>query len=532
MKRKIGTLISALVILLLQVTPTMSAANINDSAYHDASIVEPSNTLAKGGHVLSDWEYREDATSIVFTKYKGTSSEIEIPGKINGKQVFLEVSGNTIFPINTTSIVVGSLTEKVKVTDRNASYLFSKLRNLTSLDISGLDTSDVVNMSNMFNGCSSLTSLDVSNLKTQNVTNMSNMFYNCGSLTSLDVSQFNTSNVTNMLAMFEGCNNLTFVDVSNFDTRNVTEMSQMFSFCNSLTSVDVSNFDTRNVVDMKFMFYYCRNLMHLDVSGFDTRNVTDMRGLFYLCHSLKTLDVSNFATHNVEGMYAMFYGCSGLTTLDVSNFDTQKVDEMYMMFYGCSNLTSLDVSSFDTRNVIDMDRMFGGCSSLTSLDVSGFDTRNVIDMYGMFKDCNNVKIFDLENFDLTNTVEYSEMFCVSGDESVPTIIICNDQKILDTYDHTIEGRVFAGPIYFSKDGVFANDQTTMRYFDHFVVTNSNQLIVPKEDIIHKYIPVKIGASFEGWYLNDTLTQPLELEERVSLADLIDTKLYAKYIYSN
>jgi len=190
----------------------------------------------------------------------------------------------------------------------------------------------------------------------------------------------------------------------------------------------------------------------------------------------------------------------------------------------------LDVSSFDTRNVIDMDRMFGGCSSLTSLDVSGFDTRNVMYMYGLFEDCNNVKIFNLENFDLTNAVEYSDMFGVSGDKDVQTIIICNDQKILNAYDHTIEGRVFAGPIYFSNDGVFANDQTTMRYFDHFVITNSDQLTVPKEDIIHKYIPVKIGASFEGWYLNDTLTQPLELEARVSLADLINTELYAKYMY--
>lgn len=124
------------------------------------------------------------------------------------------------------------------------------------------------------------------------------------------------------------------------------------------------------------------------------------------------------------------------------------------------------------------------------------------------------------------------MFRVSGDKSVPTIIICNDQKVLNTYDHTIEGRVFAGPIYFSKDGIFANGQTTMRYFDHFVITNSDQLIVPKEAIIHKYIPVKIGASFKGWYLNDTLTQPLELDAWVSLVDLIDTELYAKYIYSN
>jgi len=123
MKQKVWALVLSLVIVLLQVTPTISAANVSDTVYNDESIIEPVHTLVKGGHVLSDWEYREHATSIVFTRYKGTSNEIEIPGTINGKQVFLETSGNAIFPISTTSIVVGSLREKVKITDGDASYL-------------------------------------------------------------------------------------------------------------------------------------------------------------------------------------------------------------------------------------------------------------------------------------------------------------------------------------------------------------------------------------------------------------------------
>ena len=46
---------------------------------------------------------------------------------------------------------------------------------LTSLDVSGWDTSNVTNMNNMFYICRSLTSLDVSGLDTSNVTNMYNM---------------------------------------------------------------------------------------------------------------------------------------------------------------------------------------------------------------------------------------------------------------------------------------------------------------------------------------------------------------------
>ena len=57
----------------------------------------------------------------------------------------------------------------------NASYLFSGCSSMTSIDISGLDTSLVTNMGGMFEGCSSLTSIDLSGFDTSNVTQMSRL---------------------------------------------------------------------------------------------------------------------------------------------------------------------------------------------------------------------------------------------------------------------------------------------------------------------------------------------------------------------
>ena len=55
--------------------------------------------------------------------------------------------------------------------------MFNNCYGLTSVDLSGLDTSNVTNMSNIFSSCSSLTSLtmlgDISK-----VTSYSSMFYN------------------------------------------------------------------------------------------------------------------------------------------------------------------------------------------------------------------------------------------------------------------------------------------------------------------------------------------------------------------
>ena len=247
---------------------------------------------------------------------------------------------------------------------------FKDFSEMTTIDLSALDTSEVTNMISMFSGCSSLTSLDVSKFDTSQVTDMNGMFYDCGGLTSLDVSNFDTSNVTNMRFMFIGCWDLTSLDVSKFDTSKVTNMSDMFFSCESLTSLDVSKFDTSKVTNMSNMFDYCESLTSLDVSNFDTSKVTDMSVMFNECTSLTNLDVSKFDTSNVTNMRSMFQGCSSLTSLDISNFDTSQVTDMSRMFNECSNLTSLDLRNFDTSKVTDMSNMFSSCSKLTQITVS------------------------------------------------------------------------------------------------------------------------------------------------------------------
>ena len=152
-----------------------------------------------------------------------------------------------------------------------------------------INVTGMTDASYLFSGCSNLTSLDVSGFDTSNVTYMGWMFYGCSGLTGLDVSGFNTSNVTDMGWMFYGCSGLTSLDVSGFDTSNVTDMGQMFAGCSGLTSLDVSGFDTSNVTDMWQMFDGCSGLTSLDVSGFDTSNVTDMRWMFSGCSSLTTI---------------------------------------------------------------------------------------------------------------------------------------------------------------------------------------------------------------------------------------------------
>ena len=150
---------------------------------------------------------------------------------------------------------------------------FAGFGEMTSIDLSALDTSEVTNMSAMFSYCEGLTSLDVSSFDTSKVTDISRMFAYCRSLTSLDLSSFNTSQVTNMSGMFYNCSSLTSLDVSKFNTSQATNMKRMFGRCGNLTSLDVSNFDTSQVTDMRSMFCDCPAWNTVDQTKFSGEDV-------------------------------------------------------------------------------------------------------------------------------------------------------------------------------------------------------------------------------------------------------------------
>ena len=333
----------------------------------------------------------------------------------------------------TTLDVTGFDTSKVT----NMFQMFSGCSKLTTLDLSGFDTSKVTDMHDMFCNCSGLTTLDLSGFDTSNVTYMYSMFYGCSKLTTLDLSGFDTSKVTKMYEMFNGCSNLTTLDVTGWNTSKVTNMGEMFYDCSKLTTLDLSGFDTSNVTDMRSMFRDCSNLTTLDLSGFDTSKVTDMSYMFKGCSNLTTLDVTRWDTSNVTDMSYMFYGCSNLTTLDVTRWDTSNVTDMSYMFKGCSNLTTLDVTRWDTSNVTDMSSMFYGCSKLTTLDLSGFDTSNVTNMSYMFCNCSSLTTSDLSGFDTSNVTNMSYMF--SGCSSLTTLNVTG----FDTSNVTSMGEMFS-----------------------------------------------------------------------------------------
>ena len=152
------------------------------------------------------------------------------------------------------------------------------------------------------------------------------LFYNLTNLTSLDLSNFNTSQVKNMYFMFISCRGLTSLDLSNFDTSQVTDMSGMFDYCRGLTSLDVSNFDTSQVTRMRGMFSACSGLTSLYVSeynsatqkGWTTINVINSSEMFSSCIKLVGGNGTKYNSSYQDATYAR------IDTADTPGYFTKK----------------------------------------------------------------------------------------------------------------------------------------------------------------------------------------------------------------
>ena len=384
-------------------------------------------TIEKNNIVPSDAKYSKDISSkqdgsvMLWYTDKDNNSLYEISiGSENGS-LEANTNGSGMFAyldnvdtLDLTGLDTSNMT--------SMSRMFYKSKSLKNINVSGFDTSKVVSMYGMFYGCSNLVDIDLSSFNTSKVTNMGSLFNSCSNLVDIDLSSFNTSKVTNMGSLFNSCSNLTSINITNFDTSNVTEMSGMFRYCSSLTNLDLSNFSTGSVIYMNYAFQGCTLLKKLDLSSFDTSNVTNMMWMFDGCSSLEKIDLSSFNTSKVTDMTWLFKDCKSLTSINVSNFDTSKVTKMGGMFAGCNLLTNLNLTNFDTSKATSLTSMFYYCQSLESLDLSNFDTSSATEMTNMFTGAKNLKVIYVSNkWNTSNVTNTGNMFgfCTSLAGAVP-----------------------------------------------------------------------------------------------------------------
>ena len=303
----------------------------SEKAYEKAYLALKVNITMQGGKVIHDgWAYIGLNTNWEMGKHytytldfsDGAGQDEEGNQLISGKEMVLKVK---VTPWDAKAVdlpeKVISGTAKGAFTYKVGGYYGTKYtvnpdaRGNWSIPVAKFD--GINNMSEMFSNGISLTTLDLSGWNTSSVTSMKSMFYNCSSLTSLDLSGFNTSSVTDMIGMFSDCTNLTSLDLSGFNTSSVTNMSRMFNGCSSLTSLDLSGFNTSSVTDMYRMFSDCTNLTLLDLSHFDMSKVTDMNNMLQMfngCTNLKKIRMVGCSEETINKIKSVMpSGCTIVT---------------------------------------------------------------------------------------------------------------------------------------------------------------------------------------------------------------------------
>ena len=375
----------------------------------DLSHVNGANAWFMGDSNLTTVDFSNvtfpDKFTNTFAHADGKLKNVNLTGAKNVPADFLRAYVKSEANSGATSIDVSNFDlNKNDLSD--LSGLFANMPNLKEVNVTGLVTDKVENVSRMFYNDSALTTIvGLDTWDTSNVTDMSYIFASftnpttdnhkpqglehTGSLKALDLSGWKTSNVTNMACMFTGQNHLeTLKGLSNWNTSKVTNMAQMFHGLSKLQDGslgDLSKWDTSNVTDMTYMFAVMSLQTDLSfVNGWKTGMVTDMSYMFAKDEKLQKLDLSNW---------------------DVSSVGLKETEQNYSfgaMFSGDTALTSVgDISHWRTDNVHDTRQMFYGTTSLKNIDLSGWNTGKLQIAEGMFRN-SGAQYINLDHWDFSN----------------------------------------------------------------------------------------------------------------------------------
>ena len=213
------------------------------------------------------------------------------------------------------------------------------------------------------------------------------MFIGCTDITEIDVSNFDSSEVTNMASMFRGCPKLSFINFSNFNTSKVSEMGSMFRESQELSSLDLSSFDTSNVISMGAMFHQCIKLTSLNLSSFNMEKVTNMDSMFSGCTNLKYINFKNFNENINLHANTIFENVPENLLVCLNNNSRiilEKLEEM-----SCYSLDCSDNWEIEQKKLVNIN---GLCS-----DISGNDISFKYEYKGRYyKQCSNGNLINSE----------------------------------------------------------------------------------------------------------------------------------------
>lgn len=342
--------------------------------------------------------------------------------------------------------------------------MFSSCSNVTYIDISKMDFTNVTNVTNMFYNCSKLKVLQMGkgNDKFNTALQHDNVFYGVGIPTDpvslVPTNDFVTSAlgerisvasgkrpyyyswlggciyvtgntpVVKLATAKDGTRSLTFTMGFGSDITDATNGADGVYALNSSTInqrfglsttepgwISTISADNEKITSVAFDY------------PFAAARPTATRRWFDGLSNLKDIyQIENLNTEEVLDMSYMFNNCRSLTSVSVAGFNTRKVRSMSLMFHYCVSLENIygtDAADFvDTANR-DIYGMFSMCRALRSLSLPGFTTQYCPSLAYLFSGCSSLDSLNIKKFNTANATNTSSMF--RGCSSLNYIVLGN-----------------------------------------------------------------------------------------------------------
>lgn len=398
--------------------------------------------------VISEWTYNTDNdedAAIKLIGFTGKEADVVIPNAadFNSDSIKNVIIDKNIFNTiaqadeNVKSIAFsGTDGKKVKAYtekhqgDLNGAFSASVYqKNLTSIDASNLDVTNVTSFNSMFANLPKVKTIDVSGWNTNENSAVSYMFQNDPLLEKVVGMETWTDNTgaasdKNFWSMFQNDKSLTSVNLSKLGTNTLSSWGQPLfeGVFSDRTEIDLTNIvlptrlaNTNDDQGNLFGRMFSYNSKVEVIKGLDhlvNSKITNLYELFKNDPNLVSIKgMGDWDTSNVTNMASMFSGDVKLKDINsLSGWDTKKVTDFSQMFRDVHKLESLDISSFD----------FGAAGNKVGMYLDGytFNLRGRNDLQGEFN-LSNIKMPTKPN---NNNVKIDLTGLVSSDKNITSII--------------------------------------------------------------------------------------------------------------
>ena len=241
----------------------------------------------------------------------------------------------------------------------NGSYLFKDVKCFKSIDLSKMDSSQMIDASNMFEN----SEFEEIYFGTENLTNSENKAeQTTDDITSTDSRRQNIRNLDEMTNIV-----LPSADYNDYDE----EMEEEEMEEEEEEEKRKEYFDTANIRSASNIFRNCAKLKKVQLPP--SFNVgKSAKGMFKGCTKLEEVNTTLISSTEVEEMESMFEDCSSLKAISFSNdFLTGEIKSLNGVFKN-TNLLSLDMSYLRLYNLESISNIFEGAKIEGNLTIGKY----------------------------------------------------------------------------------------------------------------------------------------------------------------